>query len=88
MDLEITGEDALKALWLEDSTDILDTELTYELHPNEVDHNDDGMRLVMAGRTMAEPHPCVADFVGENQRAGADGVLTYYAMDIARWLKN
>ncbi|MCO4773306.1 MAG: hypothetical protein KDA24_24945 [Deltaproteobacteria bacterium] len=65
VDLEATGEEALQALWLEDSTDILDTELTYELHPNEVDHNDDGMRLVMAGRTMTEPHPCVADFAGD-----------------------
>jgi len=62
IDLEITGEDALRALWLEDTTDILDTELQYEVHPNSVDHNDNGLRLVLAGRTAAESHPCVTQF--------------------------
>jgi hypothetical protein len=61
-DLEVTGEDALRALWLEDTTAILDTELQYEIQPNAIDHNDDGLRLVLAGRTATEPHPCVAQF--------------------------
>ena len=66
VDAEVAGEEALLALWLEDSTDILDTELNYELQPNFIDHNDAGVRILMSGRTWADPHPCVAD-------AGLDG---------------
>ena len=65
VDLEESGEDALKALWLEDTTDILDTELTYEIHPSEVDHNEHGLRLILAGRTLTDPHPCVAEWAGD-----------------------
>ena len=65
VDLEATGEDALKALWLQDTTDILDTTLTYEIHPSAVDHNEHGLRLVMAGRTLTDPHPCVAEWSGD-----------------------
>ena len=64
-DLEVTGEDALKALWISDTTDILDTSLTYELHPSAVDHNDNGLRLVLAGRTLADPAQCVAQWAGD-----------------------
>jgi porphobilinogen synthase len=31
---------------------------------------------------------CVLEAMLSFKRAGADGVLTYYAMDVARWLKN
>ncbi|HEY0268990.1 MAG TPA: porphobilinogen synthase, partial [Methyloradius sp.] len=31
---------------------------------------------------------CVLEAMLGFKRAGADGILTYYAMDIARWLKN
>ena len=65
VDLEATGEDALKALWLQDTTDILDTTLTYEIHPSAVDHNEHGLRLVLAGRTLTDPHPCVAEWAGD-----------------------
>lgn len=64
-DLEITGEEALMALWLSDTTDILDTTLTYEIHPSAVDHNEAGLRLVLAGRTLTDPHPCVAEWAGD-----------------------
>lgn len=62
VDLEVTGEDALLGLWLEDSTELLDTVLDYEIQPNAIDHNDDGLRLILAGRTATAPHPCVSDF--------------------------
>jgi len=62
---EESGEEALQALWLEDTTDVLDTELTYEVHPSAVDHNDEGLRLVLAGRTATDPAPCVSEFVGD-----------------------
>ena len=65
VDLEVTGEEALMALWLEDTTDILDTSLTYELHPSAIDHNEAGLRLVMAGRTLTDAHPCVAEWAGD-----------------------
>jgi porphobilinogen synthase len=34
-----------------------------------------------------EEEPCVLELLLAFKRAGADGVLTYFALDVARWLK-
>jgi hypothetical protein len=61
-DLEITIEDAMRALWQEGEQEILDTTLTYDIHPTAIDHNDLGLRMVMGGSLSTTPAPCVAGF--------------------------
>jgi porphobilinogen synthase len=34
-----------------------------------------------------EEKPCVMELLLAFKRAGADGILTYFALDAARWLK-
>ena len=64
-DLEVTIEEAFAALWLSDTTEVLDTELTYDIHPTAVEHNDDGLRLVLGGSVTAPPHQCVERFTDD-----------------------
>lgn len=40
-----------------------------------------------AARGWLEERPCVAEILTAFKRAGADGILTYFALDAARWLK-
>ena len=58
----MTLEDAMRGLWLSDTTEVLDTELTYDIHPTEIDHNDNGLRIVMGGSVDAPPAQCVSIF--------------------------
>ena len=60
--LEETIEDALRALWLADTLDALGTELTYDIHPTAVEHNDFGLRLVLGGMVAADPAQCIARY--------------------------
>jgi hypothetical protein len=60
--LETTVEDALRALWLSDSVPILETELTYDIAPTLVEHNQHGLRLVLGGSMSAEPADCILPF--------------------------
>jgi porphobilinogen synthase len=34
-----------------------------------------------------DEQPCVMEVLSAFKRAGADGILTYFALDAARWLK-
>ncbi len=61
-DLEVTVEEAIAALWLNDTTEVLDTELTYDIHPTEVQHNDLGLRLVLGGSVSAPAHQCISRY--------------------------
>ena len=38
-------------------------------------------------RGWLEERPCVMEILTAFKRAGADGILTYFALDAARWLK-
>ncbi len=60
--LEETIEEALLNLWQSDSIDLLDTQLTYDLHPTVVEHNDHGLRLALGGALDAEPADCIKQF--------------------------
>lgn len=60
--LEVTLEEAMRNLWLSDTTDVMGTELAYDLHPTDIDHNDHGLRLVMGGSVSSPPARCVAGF--------------------------
>jgi len=40
-----------------------------------------------AARGWLDERPCVMEILTAFKRAGADGVLTYYALDVAGWLK-
>jgi hypothetical protein len=60
--IEIQIEDALRALWIEDSTDLMGSQLTYQVEPTAVEHNDAGLRLVLGAAFSAETAPCVARF--------------------------
>lgn len=60
--LEETIEDALRNLWLADTLDALGTDLTYDIHPTEVQHNDYGLRLVLGGSVSADPAQCIARY--------------------------
>lgn len=60
--LEETVEDALRALWLADSIDLLDASLEYELAPTLVEHNEHGLRLVLGGSLDAAPAECIQGF--------------------------
>jgi len=40
-----------------------------------------------AARGWLEERPCVMEILTAFKRAGADGILTYFALDAARWLK-
>jgi len=61
-DLEVQLEDALKALWIADSTDLMGSELTYQIEPTAVEHDEAGLRFVLGAAFSAEAAPCVADF--------------------------
>jgi len=39
-----------------------------------------------AARGWLEERPCVMEVLTAFKRAGADGVLTYFALDVAGWL--
>ena len=41
-----------------------------------------------AARGWLEERPCVMEILTAFKRAGADGILTYFALDAARWLKS
>ena len=60
--LEVTLEDALRALWLSDTIDVLDASLTYDIAPTLVDHNEHGLRLVLGGSMSSEPADCILPF--------------------------
>ncbi|MBN93492.1 MAG: hypothetical protein CL928_05375, partial [Deltaproteobacteria bacterium] len=59
--LETAIEDALGALWVQGSAPVLDTELTYDLHPTAIEHEEEGLRIVMGGLLTAEEAPCIAE---------------------------
>jgi len=60
---EETIEDALRGLWLQDTIDILDTSLSYDLQPTEFQHNDLGLRTVLGGSFSTEDvAECVAQY--------------------------
>jgi porphobilinogen synthase len=40
-----------------------------------------------AARGWLDERPCVMEVLTAFKRAGADGVLTYFALDVAGWLK-
>jgi porphobilinogen synthase len=45
------------------------------------------MLKAAAGRGWLEEQPCVIEVLTAFKRAGADGILTYYALEAAGWLK-
>ncbi len=45
------------------------------------------MLKAAAARGWLEERPCVMEILTAFKRAGADGILTYYARDVAGWLK-
>jgi len=45
------------------------------------------MLKAAAARGWLEERPCVMEMLTAFKRAGADGILTYYALDAAGWLK-
>jgi porphobilinogen synthase len=45
------------------------------------------MLKAAAARGWLEERPCVMEILTAFKRAGADGILTYYALDVAGWLK-
>jgi len=45
------------------------------------------MLKASAARGWLDERPCVMEVLGAFKRAGADGILTYFALDVARWLK-
>jgi porphobilinogen synthase len=45
------------------------------------------MLKAAAARGWLEERPCVMEVLTAFKRAGADGILTYYALDAAAWLK-
>jgi porphobilinogen synthase len=45
------------------------------------------MLKAAAARGWLEERPCVIEVLTAFKRAGADGILTYYALDVAGWLK-
>jgi porphobilinogen synthase len=46
------------------------------------------MLKAASARGWLEERPCVMEVLTAFKRAGADGILTYYALDAAGWLKN
>lgn len=46
------------------------------------------MLKAAAARGWLEERPCVMETLTAFKRAGADGILTYFALDVARWLKS
>jgi porphobilinogen synthase len=46
------------------------------------------MLKAACARGWLEERPCVMEVLTAFKRAGADGILTYYALDAAAWLKN
>ena len=58
--LEVTAEEALAALWLADSIDALGATLDYQIEPTAIEHEDEGLRIVLGGAFDAAPAPCVA----------------------------
>jgi len=45
------------------------------------------MLKAAAARGWLDERPCVMEVLGAFKRAGADAILTYFALDVARWLK-
>ena len=45
------------------------------------------MLKAAAARGWLDERPCVMEILTAFKRAGADGILTYYALDVAGWLK-
>lgn len=45
------------------------------------------MLKAAAARGWLDERPCVMEVMTAFKRAGADGILTYYALDVAGWLK-
>ncbi len=45
------------------------------------------MLKAAAARGWLDEKPCVMEVLSAFKRAGADGILTYFALDVARWLK-
>jgi len=60
--IEVLIEDALRALWIEDSTDLMGSQLTYKIEPTAVEHSEAGLRFVLGAGFDAETAPCVAGF--------------------------
>ena len=46
------------------------------------------MLKAAAARGWLDERPCVMEVLTAFKRAGADGILTYFALDVARWLKS
>ncbi len=66
---EGTIEDALRGLWLQDSVDVQGTDLNYDLHPTDIDHNDHGLRIAMGGSfSSADVAECVAAYQLDGSR--------------------
>jgi porphobilinogen synthase len=45
------------------------------------------MLKAACARGWLDERPCVMEILTAFKRAGADGILTYYAFEAARWLK-
>ena len=45
------------------------------------------MLKAAAGRGWLDERSCVIEILTAFKRAGADGILTYFALDVARWLQ-
>jgi len=66
---EVIIEDALRGLWLQDTVDVLDTSLTFDLHPTDIEHNDFGLRTVLGGSFSTEGvAECIAAYNVEGSR--------------------
>jgi porphobilinogen synthase len=46
------------------------------------------MLKAVAARGWLDERPCVIEVLTAFKRAGADGILTYFALDVARWLQS
>jgi len=46
------------------------------------------MLKAAAARGWLDERPCVIEVLTAFKRAGADGILTYFALDVARWLQS
>jgi hypothetical protein len=58
-ELETAIEDAFAAAVINEEIDLLDTTVELELYPSDLQVTPDGIGLIMAGGTAAEPAPCV-----------------------------
>ena len=59
-ELELQAEDALRALWIEGSTELLEVPVVYEIEPTRLEHSTEGLRIVLGGRVDTAKAPCIS----------------------------